>query len=687
VGKKDLIRKTLAVGIIFLFIASTVTPAVISYDEPEEDDDYLENLAFMCYDGSGDDERYEYYKEQILKEHFDDDVEIVDKVTEPVKSPKASVLSDPMDSPQKRVDTMLMGGEWPKFHYDLQNTGHSTALYAPDNSDILWTYTTGLDVHSSAAIVNGKVYISAFDNNFYCLDADTGQKLWSYFDYGFAGCCPAVYDGKVYIASTYDYLYCLDADTGSLIWSFFKDYASSSSSPAVVDDKVYYAHSRGSGNASLYCLDADTGSQFWEYDMGFNEVSSPAIYNGKIYIGSQDRNLYCFDAEYGTLLWNFYMNGTVLSSPAIVDGKVYAGGGWYDGYTGKFYCLDAETGVEFWHYDSSTFSSPAVAYDKIYFVSNYDGILCLDADTGDLLWQYDIGSSYEHCFSSPAIADGKMYVGIWSNGKLICLDAYTGEFIWDYIVSPSSPGHLFSDPAVADGRIYMGGGISNKVYCFGLYSNPPEKPTMPNGPNVLTQYIEGSYSSTSTDPDGDKISYMWDWGDGTHSDWIGPYNSGTPCEASHSWTEPGDYEIRVKASDIYGTTSSCSEPAFISIIENFPPDQPTISGPTSGKPGRWYEFKFNAVDPEGFDVKFHIDWGDNGSGTTAFYPSGNDVLVKHIWYGNGIYTIRAKAEDRHGLNGSEATLEVTMPMNQHAYSFPLLQRLLERFPNAFPHHH
>ncbi len=68
-----MIRKTLAVGIILLFIASTVTPAVISYDEPEEDDDYLENLAFVCYDEYDSNAKYEYYKEHLLNDYSKND--------------------------------------------------------------------------------------------------------------------------------------------------------------------------------------------------------------------------------------------------------------------------------------------------------------------------------------------------------------------------------------------------------------------------------------------------------------------------------------------------------------------------------------------------------------------------------------------------------------------------------------
>ena len=57
------------------------------------------------------------------------------------------------------------------------------------------------------------------------------------------------------------------------------------------------------------------------------------------------------------------------------------------------------------------------------------------------------------------------------------------------------------------------------------------------------------------DPDGDKIYYMWDWGDGTYSQWVGPYNSDDICSMTYKWTTKGTYEIRVKAKDIYDAES------------------------------------------------------------------------------------------------------------------------------------
>lgn len=82
---------------------------------------------------------------------------------------------------------------------------------------------------------------------------------------------------------------------------------------------------------------------------------------------------------------------------------------------------------------------------------------------------------------------------------------------------------------------------------------------------------------------------------------------------------------------------------------------------------------------------YNIEWGD-GEYEDWFgpYNSGEEVVVSHTWDEQGEYTIRTRAKDTDNLWGPWGYLEVSMPMNQHSYSFPLLQRLLERFPDAFP---
>ncbi|MBN1280170.1 MAG: PKD domain-containing protein, partial [Candidatus Thermoplasmatota archaeon] len=70
-----------------------------------------------------------------------------------------------------------------------------------------------------------------------------------------------------------------------------------------------------------------------------------------------------------------------------------------------------------------------------------------------------------------------------------------------------------------------------------------------------------------TDPDGDQLYCLWDWGDGTTSGWLGPYASGTTVTATHTWSEKGTYGIRVKLKDQYGSESTWSEPHAITIYE------------------------------------------------------------------------------------------------------------------------
>ncbi|MCK4365471.1 MAG: PKD domain-containing protein [Thermoplasmatales archaeon] len=121
-----------------------------------------------------------------------------------------------------------------------------------------------------------------------------------------------------------------------------------------------------------------------------------------------------------------------------------------------------------------------------------------------------------------------------------------------------------------------------------------------------------------------------------------------------------------------------------------PPEKPVIDGPTYGVPGTEYEYILNAVDPDGDDVRYHIDWGDGYSTTTSYYPSGNNVQVSHIWNTRGIYIIKVKAEDTNDAYSNETTLPVNMPRDRAVTSLlfqKLLERLegiLERFPNAFP---
>ncbi|MCK5261102.1 MAG: PKD domain-containing protein [Thermoplasmatales archaeon] len=80
-------------------------------------------------------------------------------------------------------------------------------------------------------------------------------------------------------------------------------------------------------------------------------------------------------------------------------------------------------------------------------------------------------------------------------------------------------------------------------------SGAPNKPNPPSGPTSGVIDVEYTYTGSTTDPDGDDIYYLFDWGDGTDSGWLGPYASGTQVEASHTWTYANTFGVRLKAKD------------------------------------------------------------------------------------------------------------------------------------------
>ena len=92
---------------------------------------------------------------------------------------------------------------------------------------------------------------------------------------------------------------------------------------------------------------------------------------------------------------------------------------------------------------------------------------------------------------------------------------------------------------------------------LGIQSNPPEKPNKPFGENNGAVGKKYRYTSSAVDPDDDMVRYCFDWGDGSTT-WTGYYDSGETAEASHIWTEQGIFIINVKARDIYGYESERS---------------------------------------------------------------------------------------------------------------------------------
>jgi len=93
----------------------------------------------------------------------------------------------------------------------------------------------------------------------------------------------------------------------------------------------------------------------------------------------------------------------------------------------------------------------------------------------------------------------------------------------------------------------------------------PEIPEKPQGPSSGKPGLSYLYYTTTTDQEGDSVYYLWDWGNGEFSEWLGPFNSGETMTVQHAWPEKGTYQIRVKAKDSYDAETDWSEPLDVTM--------------------------------------------------------------------------------------------------------------------------
>ncbi len=273
--------------------------------------------------------------------------------------------------------------------------------------------------------------------------------MWKYTTSGSILSSAAVVDERVYVGcmGTNNKVYCLNAATGERIWDSFTNLLTYSS-PAVADGRVYI----GSADNNVYCLDATTGTHIWSYATGGQISSSPAVSEGRVYIGSADNKVYCLNGATGEHIWDRSVGGNVRSCPTVLGGNVYVGS------DAGLSCLDAFNGIQRW---TSTIgeirATPAVSGGRVYVGGMDKKVYCLNAYTGVFLWSYTTGSYVD---SSPAVADGRVYIGSQDN-KVYCLDATTGAQLWSY----TTGGYVRSSPAVAGGRVYVGS-FDKKFYCL-----------------------------------------------------------------------------------------------------------------------------------------------------------------------------------------------------------------------------
>lgn len=150
---------------------------------------------------------------------------------------------------------------------------YSRSIYALDGQtgEIRWTYSTDGAIDSSPAVANGLVYVGSYDGKLYALDSVNGAMRWGY-SIGSVASAPAVAGGLVYVGSSQEgaqagtAVLALDAQTGERKWSYLiAGPANCGFAPPAVANGILYAGTcvaRGDGqwppDGRLYAFESES---------------------------------------------------------------------------------------------------------------------------------------------------------------------------------------------------------------------------------------------------------------------------------------------------------------------------------------------------------------------------------------------------------------------------------------------
>ena len=347
----------------------------------------------------------------------------------------------------------------------------------------VWKERLDNPIYSSPLLEQENIFIGSGGNVIYCLNAENGNVIWKQ-SIGPAYSknsairlysSPAAYQGKIYIHA-YDqlkeYLVCLSANNGNLMWKKVVRAIPSDaphtpmpySSPAIYNGKVYLISS-----SYLYCLSAKDGKTIWRYKTESPINYSPVFYQDKLYTTIYGmKYIGCFNAENGKLIWkcklnerasDFFPNFRIVTN----NKRLYV-----LSPSNLVYCINPENGNLLWEKKVTSasipsFSSMVSQNGKLYIAIN-DKLYCLDADRGNLIWTY---KATPDCFTSPiTVRSEQIYLGS-NSGTLYCIDEEAGTLLWKF----KTENAIVSKPLVYKGKIYFGS-EDGYVYCVKAIDTP-----------------------------------------------------------------------------------------------------------------------------------------------------------------------------------------------------------------------
>ncbi len=367
---------------------------------------------------------------------------------------------------------------WGQFRGNPALTGISTSPL-PRSLKLLWSLDVGESIESSAAIVDGVVYVGAQSGDLLAVSLISGKEIWRYrttqFEtgesslrskpgigddqadrttpFGIGESSPCVGHGLVYIGDLGGVLHAVNAKTGKAVWTFPTE-SEIKSSPVLVGDLVLI----GSYDSHLYALDALKGRLRWKVVTEGYVHATPSVSEGMAYISGCDETFRAIRTQDGQELFQVPAIAYTGASPALMGDAAYFGT-----FSNEVVRVSRKEKKVSWRYQPEEaqlpfYSSAAVVDGRVILGGRDKKIHCLQAETGKPIWTFSTKARVD---SSPVVAGSRVYVGS-NDGRFYVLDLIEGKKIWEF--NAGAP--LSASPAIAAGRIVIGS-QDGQLFCFG----------------------------------------------------------------------------------------------------------------------------------------------------------------------------------------------------------------------------
>jgi len=252
---------------------------------------------------------------------------------------------------------------------------------------------------AAPVIGDGRLYVMDTSGVVNAFNADTGAKLWSK-SFSVSGSSEKAvfgggvsYDsGKVYITTGLGEVAALNASDGAEQWKA-KPAGPLRGSPTVNFNAVYVM----TQDNQIIALDVADGKQIWQESASVQQsgvfgVGAPAAAQGTVIAGFSSGELVAYRYENGRQLWSDALARTSISTevgsltdvdadPIIDNGRVYA-----LGQGGRMAAYELVTGQRIWELNLAGISTPAVAGDWVFTLTDHAQLLAIARSSGKVRW-------------------------------------------------------------------------------------------------------------------------------------------------------------------------------------------------------------------------------------------------------------------------------------------------------------